>query len=242
MNHRPVEEWPADKRIAVVKRMFDEISPTYDLMNRIMSARRDVAWRRFLVRQLSQDVRRVLDVATGTGDVVLDTASRRPETTVIGVDFVKRMLDSAVVKTARKDLSSRIHYAAADAMILPFPDACFDAVTSAFAMRNIPDRLGALREMARVVRPGGKVLVLEMTFPRSLRLQRFFFWYLNVIIPLLGRLVAKHSAAYRYLPESIQGFLHPDRLSELFVEAGFTEVQAFPLTFGIACLHEGIVP
>ncbi len=241
MNDKPLAEWSDSERIDTVKKIFNEITPDYDRMNRIMSARQDVLWRKFLVKRIDKNAQNLLDVATGTGDIALDLAKAFPTAQVIGSDFVRRMMDVALVKTGERKLSDRVFYAAGDAMLLPFEDNLFDAATIAFGMRNIPNRLGALVEMARVVKPGGKVLVLEMTFPRNLRMRKFFFWYLNNIIPLLGRIIARNNAAYSYLPESIQGFLHPDELSDLFTQAGMTEVRAFPLTFGITYLHEGVV-
>lgn len=241
MNDKPLSEWSDSERIDTVKKIFNEITPDYDRMNRIMSARQDVLWRKFLVKRIGKNASNLLDVATGTGDVALDLAKAFPAAQVIGSDFVRRMMDVALVKTAERKLSDRVFYAAGDAMLLPFEDNLFDAATIAFGMRNIPDRLGAVVEMARVVKPGGKVLVLEMTFPRNLRMRKFFFWYLNNVIPLLGRIIARNNAAYSYLPESIQGFLHPDELSALFTRAGLVDVQAFPLTFGITYLHEGVV-
>lgn len=236
------EKLTDDEKIKAVKGIFNEITPHYDLMNRLMSARRDVSWRKFAVKRIPAEARIVIDIATGTGDVALDLIKYHPEIKVYGVDFVKKMLDHAVIKTERKNVSDRIKYLVGDAMSLPFPDDSFDASTIAFGMRNIPDRLGAIQEMKRVVRPGGKVIILEMTFPKNLRMRRFFNWYLNKVIPLLGVMVTRNKAAYNYLSESIQNFLHPDQLEDLFKQADLTDIKAFPLTFGITYLHEGIVP
>jgi demethylmenaquinone methyltransferase/2-methoxy-6-polyprenyl-1,4-benzoquinol methylase len=109
-------------------------------------------------------------------------------------------------------------------------------------MRNIPDRPGAIKEMARVVKPGGKVLILEMTFPKNLKMRQFFHWYLSNVIPILGTFIAGNRSAYRYLSDSIQNFIHPDQLTDLFRQAGLQEVREYPLTLGITYLHEGIVP
>ncbi|MDP8239881.1 MAG: bifunctional demethylmenaquinone methyltransferase/2-methoxy-6-polyprenyl-1,4-benzoquinol methylase UbiE [Candidatus Hatepunaea meridiana] len=224
-----------------VKVMFNDITPSYDILNRIISVRRDVAWRRRVVKSILPEVQRVIDIATGTGDLALEMVKKRPKIEVIGVDFVPMMLSRACRKTAKAGFDERVTYAIADAINLPFPDNSFDAATIAFGLRNIPDNLQALREMARVVRPGGKVLVLEMTFPRNLKIRRFFFWYLNRMIPLIGGLISGNFKAYRYLPDTIQNFHHPDKLSELFKRAGMFDVCAYPLTLGIAYLHEGVV-
>jgi len=241
-NNKSLDKLTDGEKIETVKDIFNEISPRYDLMNRLMSARRDVGWRRFAVKRIPADARAVIDIATGTGDVALDIIKYRPEIKVYGVDFVRKMLDLAVIKTERKKASDKIKFLVGDAMRLPFPDDSFDASTIAFGMRNIPDRPGAVKEMKRVVRPGGKVIVLEMTFPKSLRMRQFFNWYLNNVIPILGVMITRNKAAYNYLSESIQNFLHPDQLESVFDQAGLVDVCAFPLTFGITYLHEGIVP
>jgi len=242
LDEKPLTQFSPPQRIALVKRIFNTVTPHYDLLNRLMSARQDVRWRKFTAKRIPVDATKVLDVATGTGDLAIEIARRRPRVQVAGVDFVERMMRPAQVKTAARGLSGRISYAAGDALALPFRDNEFDAATIAFGIRNIPDRPAALREMARVVKPGGKVMILEMTFPRTLGLRRFFEWYLNRVMPLVGRTISGNHEAYRYLPASIQDFLHPDDLARLFSDVGLSSVKAFPLTLGITYLHEGIVP
>jgi len=240
IKQKPLKQWTDEERINAVKVIFDTISPRYDLLNRLMSGRQDVRWRRFTVSRLPQNAKIALDVATGTGDLAIDMAATgRME--VFGVDFVEKMMRYAVEKTTARNLSGRITYSAADAMNLPFPADTFDAATMAFGIRNMPDRLSALKEMVRVVKPGGKILVLEMTFPRNLRLRRFFTWYLNNVIPFVGGIISGNRSAYKYLPDSIQDFLNPDDLAALFEKAGLESVKAFPMTFGLTYLHEGCV-
>ena len=224
-----------------VRAIFGAITLRYDLLNRIMSMRRDVYWRREMVKHLPIDSRIVLDIATGTGDLAIEIARIMPEMRVYGIDFVPEMLDIARQKTENLDFERRIEYLLNDAMHLSFTDDSFDAATIAFGIRNIPDRLGAIKEMVRVVRPGGKVLILEMTYPGSRGMRRFFKFYLNRIIPLIGGLISRNFKAYRYLPDSILGFLHPDELSSLMTKAGMEYVCAYPLTFGITYIHEGVV-
>ncbi len=240
MESRLLKKWTAEQRISAVKDMFNSISPNYDLLNRILSGRRDVAWRRFVVKRIPANAEKILDLATGTGDLAIAIAGVLPQARVTAADFVVKMMRPAQLKTRSKGLSSRIEYVAADATRLPFQSHEFDVVTIAFGLRNIPDRLIALQEMKRVVKPGGKVITLEMTFPKNLGLRSFFKWYLNHIIPLVGGLISGNRQAYTYLPESIQDFLTPDQLSELFESSGFRSVQAFPLTFGLTYVHEGI--
>lgn len=239
---KPLSTWSTEERVRAVKQIFKTITPHYDLLNRIMSARRDVSWRRFAVSRVPETAQRVLDVATGTGDLALDLAGSRSQTRVVGLDFVEQMMRLARKKTVKARLGERVTYAAGDATDLPFENNEFDCVTIAFGLRNMPDRLKALREMARVVRPGGKVVCLEMTFPRNLGMRRFFAWYLNRVIPFLGGMLSGNSQAYRYLPDSIQEFLHPEDLEKLFCQAGLLSVRAFPLTLGLTYVHEGIVP
>uniref|UniRef100_A0A7C4EYJ3 Demethylmenaquinone methyltransferase n=1 Tax=Desulfomonile tiedjei TaxID=2358 RepID=A0A7C4EYJ3_9BACT len=241
MNQKPIETWTEAERIAVVKRIFNTVTDHYDLLNRLMSARRDVWWRRFTVRRIPKEARLVLDVATGTGDLAIEIAASR-EAQVVGADFVPKMMAAAKEKTSRHDLCERISYVAADANQLPFPSGLFDAAAIAFGLRNIPTPETALTEMARVVKPGGKVMVLEMTFPRNMKLRWFFQWYLNNVIPFVGRMISGDAGAYRYLPDSIQHFLHPDELTSLYQQIGLRSVKAFPLTFGLTYLHEGVVP
>jgi len=241
MNKKPLKAWTDTEKIETVKNIFSEITPHYDKMNHIMSGRRDIAWRKFAISRIPQGAHQVIDIATGTGDLALDTVRRRPEIHVHGIDFTPAMLELAQAKCRAKNLTGKIDFLEGDAMHLEFDDNSFDCSTIAFGMRNIPDRLGAIKEMRRVVRPGGKVLVLEMTFPRNLKMRRFFNWYLNHVIPVLGVMITRNRSAYDYLSESIQDFLHPDQLSALFEEASLQKIQAFPLTFGITYLHEGVV-
>ncbi len=241
LKSKPLKSWSPDERISAVKTIFNTITPHYDLLNRIMSGRRDVSWRRFAVKRLPPDVKRVLDVATGTGDLAIEIATQRSQVEVTGADFVEKMMRLARVKTSEKNLGSQIQYVAGDATRLPFADNEFDSATIAFGLRNIPDRLSAIKEISRVVKPSGKIIVLEMTFPANLKLRSFFTWYLNRMIPLLGGLISGNRKAYRYLPDSIQDFLSPDELTGLFEQAGLHSVKTFPLTFGLTYVHEGVV-
>ena len=241
MKSKPLKKWTPDERISAVKSIFNTITPHYDLLNRIMSGRRDVAWRKFAVERIPDNARKILDVATGTGDLAIAIAQSGLDIEVVGVDFVEKMMRLAQKKTKAKGLDQRIDYSAADATILPFNSNEFDSATIAFGLRNIPDRLSALKEMGRVVKKGGKVIALEMTFPKNLGLRNFFKWYLNNMIPILGGIISGNRAAYRYLPDSIQDFLTPDELSDLFECAGFKSINKFPLTFGLTYLHEGTV-
>ncbi|MGC8605793.1 MAG: bifunctional demethylmenaquinone methyltransferase/2-methoxy-6-polyprenyl-1,4-benzoquinol methylase UbiE [Desulfomonilaceae bacterium] len=240
MKSEPLQTWPPEKRVTVVKAIFNTIAPHYDLINRVMSVGRDVAWRKFVIKRIPRNVKKVLDVATGTGDLAICVAQSLPNVQVLAVDFVVKMMRLAQSKTQIKGLVSRIEFIGADAIRLPFEADEFDVATMAFGLRNVPHRLAALEEIRRVVRPGGKVITLEMTFPKNIRLRSFLKWYLNHMVPVIGGLISGNKEAYRYLPDSIQDFLTPDELSSLFESAGFKSIKTYPLTFGLTYLHEGI--
>jgi demethylmenaquinone methyltransferase / 2-methoxy-6-polyprenyl-1,4-benzoquinol methylase len=227
-----------DQHIANVKGIFSAITPTYDLLNHLLSGRRDIAWRKAVVRVLPQNASRILDLAAGTGDLTIAIAQKHSDALIVGADFVPEMLFRAVEKSRHL---SNIHYLAADALRLPFPDHSFDAVTIAFGLRNILRKNEALAEMKRLVKPGGLVLVLEMTLPQWRPARLFFHWYLSTVLPFLGSLISRKKSAYQYLSASIHSFLRPDALTQLFIEAGLKDVEAKALTFGICYLHYGKV-
>jgi len=230
-----------DEHVQHVRTIFDDITPSYDLLNRIMSARRDVRWRRRLAGRIDSDAGRIIDIAAGTGDQAIEVLRHVPHAGLFCLDFVPRMLDIARMKALKSGLEDRIDFCIGDATGIPFADNSFDASVIAFGLRNIPDKARALKEMIRVVKPGGKVLCLEMSFPENLGFRGFFSWYLNRMIPFIGGLISRNRAAYRYLPNSIQGFLRPEQMTDLFRQAGLTEVRKLRLTSGIAHIHEGIV-
>jgi len=242
MKEHPIRNWTPEERIRAVKTMFSQISPRYDLLNHLLSGWQDVRWRKITARRIPPEAGMVLDVATGTGDMAMTIARKRPAALVVGVDFVPEMMAVGREKTSRAGLGSRIEYTAGDAMQLQFENNRFDAVTAAFGLRNMPDRIEALKEMARVVRPGGRVLILEMTLPRNMKLYRFFHWYLRTVIPTVGGIISGNRRAYQYLPDSIEDFIKPEQLTDYMDRAGLTNIRAWSLTFGITYLHEGTVP
>jgi len=225
-----------------VREMFDRIAPRYDLLNRLMTAGLDRRWR--ALAAAAADVSaggRALDCCTGTGDLALalaDRVTRRGE--VVGVDFAERMLERARAKAAVHPEGGAVTFQAADALALPFADGAFDAATVAFGVRNLGDLDRGLAEMARVVRPGGRVVVLEITTPE--RLKRFYSLWFDRVIPRLGRLVGKEGSAYSYLPASVRRFPPPRALAARMAAAGLAEVRWRPLAGGIVALHHGRVP
>ena len=217
--------------------MFARIAARYDLLNRVLSLGIDQRWRaRMLARAGDVRGRSVVDVCCGTGDVSLFFA--RAGARVLGVDFTPQMLLHAEKKRLRARAEHNL-FANGDALGLPVADAAADVCTVAFGIRNVADRRACLREMRRVLRPGGQALVLEFSLPPG----RFFGWvyrtYFTRILPAVGRLVSRHEDAYSYLPRTVLAWPEPPALQREMEEEGFRECGFERLTFGIACLHWG---
>lgn len=221
-----------------VSAMFARIAPRYDLMNRLMTLGMDVAWRKDTVRLAAQiEPHRALDVGTGTGDLALDLGERVPR--VVGIDFCQPMLDEGREKVHRAGRTAAIDLLPADALHLPFHDESFDVVTTAFTVRNIPDLLGTFREMVRVLRPGGRVLCLELTPVRSGWLALVFRPYFHRVVPFIGGLVSGDPSAYQYLPASVDRFPAAEVLASIMEQAGLRDVGYRKLNFGTVALHYG---
>jgi demethylmenaquinone methyltransferase / 2-methoxy-6-polyprenyl-1,4-benzoquinol methylase len=226
---------PSRHRAETIAQMFSAIADHYDLMNWVMTLGQDQRWRRDAAEAAALSTGMLaLDVATGTGDLAVELARKvGPGGHVIGVDFAKAMLDQAQRKFAGRGLP--LSFELADALALPYKVDSFDAVTCGFGLRNMSDRLGALREFARVTRPAGRVVILELTPPRN-RLARH---YMDEVIPRLGQVLARARAAYTYLPESVAEFPNADDLGGLMQEAGLRRVTYRLLNFGTVALHWG---
>ncbi len=239
-NYPPVIGIGRNEHIGMVREIFTTIPGRYDFLNRLLSLRRDVAWRRFAVRKMQFfDTFHFLDVATGTADLAIEAARRHPEIRVTGIDFVSEMLAPGRNKIALRGLAGRIRLLQADALRLPFSDGSFDAVGIAFGIRNIPDRLAALREMRRVLVPGGRIYVLEMNAPQNQLWRSFFAPYLNRVLPRIARLFSQNPAAYLYLVDSITHFPPPPAFLAMMEEAGFSNRERYSLTLGITSLYIG---
>jgi len=215
-----------------VRGMFDRIAPIYDAMNRVMTVGLDRRWRKLAVREAVWPGDRVLDACCGTGDLAVE--AERQGGRVVGLDFSENMLERARRK------SGAIEWVQGDALALPFGDGEFDAATVGFGVRNLTDLEGGLRELARVLKPGGRVAVLEITRPKGV-LRPFFRLWFDVLVPFAGR-VLPGGQAYTYLPASVRRFPGPDDLSALFERAGFEGVRFRLLGGGIVALHVGTKP
>lgn len=217
--------------------MFDRIAARYDAMNRVLSFGLDRGWRRRTVRALALGARaRVLDLATGTGDLAIDIARMHPDATVIGLDPSAQMLAIAEKKLARRGLTDRVSVVVGDAQELPYRDGEMDAATIAFGIRNVPDRPRALREMARVVRPGGRIAVLELGEPRRGLLARAARFHTRHVVPRLGALLSG-AREYRYLQRSIAAFPPSQEFAAVMERAGLRMLELQPLTFGVCTLY-----
>jgi len=225
----------------LVKEIFRTISTRYDFLNHFLSLWQDVLWRRFTIKQARlAGKKRLLDVATGTGDLALLAVRKNPGLQVIGLDFSPEMLALCDRKIHAQGLSDKVQLLQGDALALPFPDNSFAALTIGFGIRNIPDKLQALKEMQRVVMPGGRVLVLEMGLPASRIFCFFYSLYLKHLIPLIARLFSPNPEAYYYLADSIRHFPKPQDFQELLLQAGLKNIQTHALTFGITYLFMGV--
>ena len=221
--------------------MFDRISRRYDLLNTVMSGGMHHLWRRRAVHMAVQEGQgEVLDVATGTGDFALDLARRPGIRRVVGLDFAPKMLPLARSKAQRRGLSHRVHWMLGDAQALPFPDDRFLCITVGFGLRNFSDKEAALREMARVVMPGGRVVILDIVplVGRGIfhRLQRIFF---RGVVPRLGALLAGSKEAYTYLPDSVDSFLTANQLATMMERAGLQRVRYELVGLGAVAIHVG---
>lgn len=223
-----------------IRNLFDNIAPTYDLLNRLLSLRRDVYWRKTAVRELKGLDGRILDIATGTGDVAIELVreydGRRK---VFGMDFSEPMIQKARQKVFQKGLSQIITLSLGDALSLPFRENTFSATMIAFGLRNIVEKEEALSEMVRVIRRGGKVIVLEFTFPQKGFMKRIYPIYFQKVLPRVGGLISGDRGAYAYLPESVFHFASVEHYKEIMRKVGLEEIHCRFMTGGVASIISG---
>ncbi len=227
---------------ATIRAMFDDIAPTYDLLNHLLSAGMDIRWRNKAVRLLEPVAGgHFLDIAAGSGDVALTLLAHRAGR-VVALDFAGRMLEVFRDKVRGRGWHDRADLVGGNALALPFAANTFDATIVAFGIRNFSDRPRALREMMRVLKPSGRSVILELSIPSFPLASQLYDLYARIGLPLIGRLISRHTSAYRYLPESIAAF--PDRLEfeRLMAAAGFKDVRSYSLSFGSATIFMGRRP
>jgi len=229
------------EKVSLVREVFQSVAPNYDLMNDLMSLGMHRLWKRFTIQQAAiKPGQRILDVAAGTGDLSKAFAKLAgPTGQVVMTDINEAMLNTGRDRLMDAGMLGNIEFILADAENLPFPSNDFDLVTIAFGLRNVTDKLAALKSMYRVLKPGGKLLVLEFSKPVSKLLDKAYDLYSFNVIPNIGALVAKDRDSYQYLVESIRMHPNQETLKSMLQEAGFEEVNYFNLSGGIVALHQG---
>ncbi|MFD2598549.1 bifunctional demethylmenaquinone methyltransferase/2-methoxy-6-polyprenyl-1,4-benzoquinol methylase UbiE [Sphingobacterium corticis] len=219
--------------------MFNNISGTYDMLNRFMTMGIDIIWRKKAIRSLrSIKPQRILDVATGTGDFAIESIKILNPEKIVGLDISEGMLSVAKEKIQKKGLSKQFEVMLGDSESLPFEDNSFDAVTVAFGVRNFEHLQKGLDEINRVIRPGGKAIVLELSNPTAFPIKQLFHFYFHKFTPAMGRLISKDHRAYSYLPESVAQFPSGKVFAGMMQQAGFSETKVRPQTFGFCTIYE----
>jgi demethylmenaquinone methyltransferase/2-methoxy-6-polyprenyl-1,4-benzoquinol methylase len=233
-----VERVDVDKTPSRIAGMFDAIAPRYDLLNHLLSAGLDKRWRARAVDELQlRPNARVLDLCTGTGDLAVTTIRRHADASVVGIDFAGQMLKLAKAKLSSLGLTRGIRLVRGDGTRIPLASACCDAATIGFGIRNVVDPQRALSEIGRVLRPGGRLAILEFGQPRIPGVRTLYSWYFRYLLPFVGRMVSKHRSAYSYLPASVGTFPPPAEFCRMVSATGFSQVRAVPLTFGVVYLY-----
>jgi len=223
-----------------IQQMFGAIAPRYDFLNRLLSFGIDRRWRTKAVRLLKyREGSRILDVATGTGDVALEIARSTPASVKItGADFCVEMVELGEEKVSASPYAARIDFKVAPCEDLPFADNTFDSITIAFGIRNVVDRKLGLAEMWRVLCPGGRMIILEFSTPRSTFFRQIYYFYFRRLLPVVGGLFSRYNA-YKYLPDSVLEFPSHEEFTRMIHEAGFRNIHIKELTFGIATIYIG---
>ncbi len=235
----PYKERETSKKEQVAE-MFDNISGKYDFLNHFLSLGIDILWRKQAVKLLKQDQpKQILDIATGTGDFAIEALALDPDF-VTGVDISEGMLEKGREKLKKKGLDHKIALYTGDSENLQFEDNKFDAIIVAFGVRNFENLSRGLKDMLRVLKPGGKVVILEFSKPGSFPFKQLYNFYFKYILPIVGRLISKDQAAYTYLPESVGSFPDGQRFLEVLRSVGYRETQCKPLTLGISSIYTGI--
>lgn len=233
---KPYEEKDSSKKEQVAE-MFDNISHKYDFLNHFLSLGIDKLWRKKAIRLLKKDQpKKILDIATGTGDFAIAAMKLKPEE-VIGADISNGMLDHGRKKLRIKKIDHIVKFEYGDSEDLKYEDGYFDALTVGFGVRNYENLMNCLKEMNRVIKPGGKAAVLEFSKPKKFPMKQLFGFYSKTFIPFWGKLISKDKAAYSYLPESVAAFPEGQEFADILQEAGFKDVKLYPVSGGIATIY-----
>ena len=223
-----------------VANMFNDIAHRYDFMNRFLSVGTDIGWRKKAIAQLKAiSPRQLLDVATGTGDMAILTYSMLRPQKITGIDISNGMLEIGRKKVAEKGLSGHIELLTGDSETINFPDNSFDGITVAFGVRNFQNLEKGLKEMLRVLRPGGKLVVLEFSRPKNFFFKGIYNLYMNIIAPTFGKMFAKNKKAYRYLNQSVQAFPEREQFTNILKSAGYRDTYYKTLSLGICAIYCG---
>jgi demethylmenaquinone methyltransferase/2-methoxy-6-polyprenyl-1,4-benzoquinol methylase len=221
-------------------RIFDDIAQTYDSLNKVLSFGIDIYWRRQIRKNLPQNAEiEVLDLATGTADVPIELIKAPNVNKILGLDLSQGMIDVGNVKIDKKKLTEKITLGIGDGCNLPLEKETWDVTTVSFGIRNFPDCFKGLQEMHRVLKPGGRAMIMEFSLPASWPVRMIYLLYFRYVLPFVGNLFSGHGDAYSYLNKTVEDFPYGEEFLELMRKAGFTKVSARPLTFGIATLYIG---
>ena len=223
-----------------ISSLFNDIAKKYDFLNRILSLNADIGWRKKLVRLSEvQPGERVLDVCTGTGDIEMEFVESTPVDTVFGVDFSRKMLEEGLKKIGEMDYGGRITNLVADALNLPFTSETFNVVAVGFGLRNLTDYRAGISEMARVLKEGGRLMILEFAMPERKIVSIFYGLYLKRMLPVIGGALTGKKSAYDYLSDSIAGFIKPDEVLEIMRSEGLKSLESHPLMGGTVYIYKG---
>lgn len=233
-----IKPYNSGKKGKQVEEMFNNIAPTYDTLNHRLSWDIDKGWRKKAIAQLQPfSPRHILDIATGTGDFAILAARMLTPEKLIGADISEGMMDIGRQKVKRARLAQIISFEKEDCLQLSFPENSFDAVTAAFGIRNFPDLDRGLKEIFRVLKPGGHLSIVELTSPVAFPMKQLFKVYSHTVLPIYGRLVSRDDSAYRYLTATIEAFPQGEQMVGIFKKAGFSEARFERLTFGICTMY-----
>jgi len=234
----PYKDKNSSKREQIAE-MFDNVSPKYDFLNHLLSLGIDIYWRKRAIKLLKKEnPQTILDIATGTGDFAIEALALKPKK-IVGIDISEGMLSVGREKIKKLGMENVIDLRTGDSANLPLESSSFDAVIASFGVRNFENLLHGLTDMCRVMKPGGTCVILEFSKPKTFPFKQLYNFYFRYILPIVGRMVSKDSAAYTYLPESVQAFPDGNDFLKIYEQAGFKNTKCIPLTFGICSIYVG---